>query len=258
MPVNVLAVGGIVVLGLANPGFWLLGAGAEVAYLFLVSSDERFRKWVQAMDRAARSGDQAAHKEAMLEGLTDKRQMRYRELEGRCREMLDAARKSGGSLGLEQPLYDSLNRLLWVFLKLLVSSQVLETHLRQNSREVLDKDIEGYERQLKEAQEDPSRERVAKSLASTLELARKQRENLEKAYENAQFIQAELLRIEQQVKLMIQEATLSRDSGALTGRVDEVMQSFSQTQDWMKANAEILGSVQEEVDQPPPIFQVGA
>ncbi len=258
VPVNVLAVGGIAVLGLANPGFWLLGASVEVAYLYLVSHDERFRKWVQAMERAEHSGDQVARKEAMLEGLTDKRQMRYRDLERRCRDMLGAARKTGGSLGFEQPLHEGLNRMLWVFLRLLVSSQVLEAHLRQNSREVLDKEIAGYERHYEEVREDPAKERIAKSLASTLELTRKQRENLEKAYENAQFIQAELLRIEQQVKLMIQEATLSRDAGSLSGRVDEVMQSFVQTQDWMKANSEILGSVETELDAPPPVFGIEA
>jgi len=258
VPVNVLAVGGIAVLGLANPGFWLLGASAEVAYLYLVSHDERFRKWVQAMEAAQQSGDQVARKEAMLDGLTDKRQIRYGDLERRCRDMLEVARRSGSSIGFEQPLSEGLNRMLWVFLRLLVSSQVLETHLRQNSREVLDKEIAGYERQYEEVREDPGKERIAKSLASTLDLTRKQRENLEKAYENAQFIQAELLRIEQQVKLMIQEATLSRDAGSLSGRVDEVMQSFTQTQDWMKANSEILGSVETELDAPPPVFGIEA
>lgn len=256
VPVNLLAVGGIVVLGLANPAVWLLGASAEVAYLALVSSDERFQKWVRAMEAASRSGDQSARREAMLSGLSDKRQARYRELERRCEEMLLTARKSGSSVGLEQPLTESLNRMVWVFLRLLVSSQILETHLRQNSREVLDNEIAGYERQYEEAQQDPGKERIARSLASTLEMARKQRENLEKAYENAQFIQAELLRIEQQVKLMIQEATLSSNVASLTGRVDEVMQSFTQTQDWMRANAQILGSVDVEVDNPPPTFQV--
>ncbi len=256
VPVNLLAVGGIVVLGLANPAVWLLGASAEVAYLALVSSDERFQKWVRAMESASRSGDQNARREAMLSGLGDKRQARYRELERRCEEMLLTARKSGSSVGLEQPLTESLNRMVWVFLRLLVSSQILETHLRQNSREVLDKEIAGYERQYEEAQQDPGKERIARSLGSTLEMARKQRENLEKAYENAQFIQAELLRIEQQVKLMIQEATLSSNVASLTGRVDEVVQSFTQTQDWMRANAQILGSVDVEVDNPPPTFQV--
>ncbi len=256
VPVNLLAVGGVVVLGLANPAVWLLGASAEVAYLALVSSDERFQKWVRAMEAASQSTDQNARQEAMLSGLSDKRQARYRELERRCAEMLSTARRSGSSLGMEQPLTESLNRMVWVFLRLLVSSQVLETHLRQNSREVLDNEISGYERQYEEASQDPGRERIARSLAGTLELARKQRENLESAYENAQFIQAELLRIEQQVKLMIQEATLSSNVASLTGRVDEVMQSFTQTQDWMRANAQILGSVEVEVDEPPSTFQV--
>lgn len=256
VPVNVLAVGAVAVLGLGFPPLWLFGSAAEIAYLALVGSDARFQKWVRLMDSAARSGDDVARKEAMLGGLSDKRQMRYRDLETRCAQMLDAARKGVGATGVEQPMVDSLNRLLWVYLKLMVSSQVLETHLRQTSPEVLEREIETLDRQFQEAQQDPARERIAKSLAGTLEIARKRRENLAKAYEDAQFIQAELLRIEQQVNLMIQEATLSRDAGFLTGRVDEVMQSFTQTQDWMKMNAEVLGPVDAAMDLPPATFQV--
>jgi len=36
------------------------------------------------------------------------------------------------------------------------------------------------------------------------------------------------------------------------------MQSFTQTQYWMKANSEILGSVETELDAPPPVFGIEA
>lgn len=256
VPVNVLAVFGIGVMSVAfGPGVLLMGAGLEVAYLALVSHDPRFRKWVQAMHQAAESGDHAAKKEAVLSGLSQPLQKRYMALEGKCARMLESARSVPGSAGVEPAVYESVNRLLWIYLKLLVSAQLISTHVQQTDERQLKDEVEMYRRQHAEASADPSKERIAKSLASTLEIAEKRLEVLNKAKEDGQFIQAELQRIEQQVNLMIQEATLSREAGFLTSRVDEVMQTFTQTQDWMKANAEILGPVDAQLDTPPPTFQ---
>ena len=35
-------------LGLANPGFWVLGAGLELGYLLVLATNERFRRIVAA------------------------------------------------------------------------------------------------------------------------------------------------------------------------------------------------------------------
>lgn len=256
MPANELAVLAVGVLGFVNPGFWILGAGLEIGYLAMLSHNPRFRKWVDSMQAAAASGDLAARKEAVLGGLNEPRQRRYRKLEASCAQMLSSTRGLAAGGALDQQVYENVNRLLWIYLKLLATSQVLADHLEAVSREKLEQEIAIYQREHDAALQDPSKERIAKSLAGTLEIAQKRLENLDKAQEDAQFIQAELHRIEQQVSLMIQEATLARDSSFLTDRVDTVMQSFSQTQDWMKANAELLGPVQEELDVPPPTFQM--
>jgi hypothetical protein len=42
VPVNVLALIGIFILGLAQPAIWLAGLAAEVAYLYACSSREDF------------------------------------------------------------------------------------------------------------------------------------------------------------------------------------------------------------------------
>lgn len=257
VPVNVLAVFAVGVLGVAlGPPALLIGAGLEIGYLALVSHDPRFRKWVHAMEMAAQSGDHAARKDAVMSGLSQPLQKRYLALEAKCAKMLESARATTGGSVIDAAVYDNVNRLLWIYLKLLVSAQLISTHVQQTSEKQLLEELEMYRRQHAEAAADPAKERIAKSLASTLEIAEKRLEVLNKAKEDGQFIQAELQRIEQQVNLMIQEATLSREAGFLTGRVDEVMQTFAQTQDWMKANAEILGPVDAELDTPPPTFQV--
>ena len=43
VPVNLIGLAGAGILGLANPAFWFLGLGLEVAYLFGLASNRRFR-----------------------------------------------------------------------------------------------------------------------------------------------------------------------------------------------------------------------
>ncbi|MBM3464704.1 MAG: hypothetical protein FJX76_21615 [Armatimonadetes bacterium] len=256
VPVNVLAVFGVAVLGLLNPGFWLLGAGLEVGYLALVSSDPRFRKWADAIQQASASGDQQARKMAILRGLTPPRQMRYNRLEASCAQMLQSSRNFGGKASVvDQQTCDSLNRLLWIFLNLLVSSQMLEAQLVQTPRERLEQEIEAYEHEYAKVSQEPGKEAIAKSLEGTLEIARKRMANLKTAFDRGQYFLAELHRIEQQVQLILQEAAMAKDSSALIERLDAVTQTFNQTQDWMKSNAALLGSDESDLDTPPPIFQ---
>ena len=48
MPVNLLALAGFGIVGLASPAFWFLGLGLEAAYLFGLASNSRFREIVDA------------------------------------------------------------------------------------------------------------------------------------------------------------------------------------------------------------------
>jgi hypothetical protein len=52
--VGLAAVG---LLGIANPGFWVLGAGLELGYLLLVSTNRRFQRTVEAGRLSGTRGD---------------------------------------------------------------------------------------------------------------------------------------------------------------------------------------------------------
>ncbi|MEW6283116.1 MAG: hypothetical protein AB1758_31170, partial [Candidatus Eremiobacterota bacterium] len=177
VPVNWLYVLGVGVLGLVNPGFWFIGAGLEVAYLMMVSHDPRFRKWMEAIAEAEQSGDHLARKRAMLSGLSHERQQRYMTVEKNCGQLFKLS-DAGAAM---RPVVEGVNQMLWVYLKLLVSSQMLESHLRATSRKDLESQIQSYEAEYESARADPAREKVARSLQSTLEIARKRLENLEQA-----------------------------------------------------------------------------
>ena len=47
MPANQMALFAVATLGVVNPGFWFLGAAAELGYLAFLSSHSSFQKLVQ-------------------------------------------------------------------------------------------------------------------------------------------------------------------------------------------------------------------
>ena len=50
-------------LGMTNPGFWVLGAGLELGYLFLLATNERFQRTVTSRPQSeARHGVERAHR----------------------------------------------------------------------------------------------------------------------------------------------------------------------------------------------------
>src|SRR5260370_35229295 len=62
LPVNVLLVAGCAILGFANPGFWLLGAGAEAALLAVLATNPRFQRAVDARRLSAVAGEAEPHR----------------------------------------------------------------------------------------------------------------------------------------------------------------------------------------------------
>src|SRR5512142_158391 len=47
VPPNWIGLAAFGMLGFLNPGFWLIGAGLESAYLFALSTSERFQRYVR-------------------------------------------------------------------------------------------------------------------------------------------------------------------------------------------------------------------
>jgi hypothetical protein len=89
-------------LGLANPGFWVLGAGLEIGYLLLLSSNERFRRTVAPVDQASSpTDDWTARTARALFGLSDADRRRYQTIAERCRSIIELQTKplAGGARG---------------------------------------------------------------------------------------------------------------------------------------------------------------
>ncbi len=67
------------------------------------------------------------------------------------------------------------------------------------------------------------------------------------------FLDAELVRIEEQVELLREQAVMSTTPTAVSERIDHIAATLGDTQQWVRDQQRILGSVDELLNDPPPM-----
>jgi hypothetical protein len=134
----------------------------------------------------------------------------------------------------------SLNQLLGIFLRLLTSREVIIANVSDLDRSRLEGEITKLEERLTAAEADSA---LTRSLQGTIDIKRKRLDNLARADESLQVVEAELDRIEQQVELIREESAVTGKPEALSIRLDAVTTAMSETSRWMDDHAELFGSL---------------
>ncbi len=242
MPVNTMALAAVGVAGFAIPPLWLLGVAAETVYLVFVSSSGRFQKLVQGERLLARQRAWAERLQAVVERLEPASRDRYRRLVDSCRLILGMGEALQiDSMGDFRDLRgQSLNQLLAIFLRLLLSREAILGNLKSVDRESLAVEVGRLEERLAAA---PADSALARSLQGTLVIQRQRLDNRTRAEESLAVVDAELERIEQQVALLHEQGALTGRPEAMSGTLDAVAATMSETTRWMQDNAELLGSL---------------
>ena len=239
MPANKMALAAFGVLGIANPGFWFLGAAAELTYLGLLSSSARFQKLVQGERLAEKASSHDAQVRRAFQRLSPPSQARYRDLVDETRQILGLGVSEGGSEVLQGWRTGNLNELLRLFMRLLTSrEQILSTQSRVD-RARLEEAISGLRARVEATEPDGP---LSRSLQATLSIQEKRLENLETASQNLAVVDAELERIDQQVRLIREESAVSGGPEMLSARLDSVSSTLTETSRWMDQHADIFGS----------------
>lgn len=251
LPVNKILMAGFTILGIASPGFLFVGAAFETAYLMLLTSNRRFQRLVEAgvFDRKAVTNNPTI--DSYVGTLEGAGQARFKKLETRCNQLLQLGKDfDSPDTSLAEMKTSGVNRLLWIFLQLLRSQQLIAHNLKNVDQQRMLADIREMEMRLK--REDLS-DSVKRSLESTIVIKRRRMENMEKAAETMQVISAELDRIEEQVELLREEAVVNRDPTFLSDQLDMVSGTLADTISWMDKQEELFRSIDEDLIPPPPI-----
>jgi len=256
IPLNWMALAGFGTLGLLNPGFWLIGAGLEVGFLFLLAQNPRFRSYVRGRRlQAAKQHSATRWREQQDEikaNLAPHSQARFEAFVERV-EQARAARGEDEITGMIGDVADDgLHRLRWIYLRLLASAEKLQQQVDPSVRKELQAELDGYVRKLEGLGPDAD-SRIRHSLDQTVGILRQRVTNLENAQNNLTWIDSELRRIEHQAELIIEEAALATDADTLSSRIDAVTATFSETQEWMRLNKDLLSDLgDDEPPRPPP------
>jgi hypothetical protein len=239
-------------LGLVNPGFWVLGAGLELGYLALLSTNGRFRRVVESMP-AGQSGDEWQQKIAALLGSLDSgARSRYDTLATRCRAILDQQFQGGEIPEGLQAQREGLSRLLWMYLRLLVARQTVKGLLQEaGDGPSLTRRVADLEAQIvrKGVSDD-----LRRSLTSQLDILKQRQSQQSEAELKLEFLDAELVRIQEQVELIREQAALSTDPELLSQRIDQIAATLGGTSQWIRDQQQLSGAMEDLVAEPPPLL----
>ena len=250
---NWIGLGAIGLLGLVNPGFWVLGAGLEIGYLLLLATNPRFQRLIAARPLNESSREWNQRIQSLLARLDNADRSLYNTLAERCRSIIDLQLHSGSSdpEGLETQA-DSLGRLTWMYLRLLVARNSIRNVIGGGSDGAaeLQKKIASLERQ----QKAPGvSDEVRRSLAGQLEILNQRVRQRADAGQQLAFIDAELERIAQQVELIREQAALSTDPELLSRRIDEIAGTLGSTGQWIREQQKVFGAMEDLLSEPPPL-----
>jgi hypothetical protein len=212
LPLNVLALIGVGVLGLANPGFWLLGLGVEAAYLFTLATNRRFQKIIDAEQITISPNDAEQKRQALINSLHPDERQRLSAIEAKAERILTVQRQSQFSDFALDGTREALGRITWVYLKLLIARHRLLDQARLDTPGELEQRVTTLERELASNQ---LSEAIRTSKTATLEITRKRLETLERRQQSLAEIDSDLVRTEAQIDLALENAAIQNQPSAI-------------------------------------------
>ncbi len=252
VPPNWVALGVFGLLGAITPGFWVLGAGLELGYLYFLASHPRFQNLVKARIQSQLQKKQYRKLNDWIGKLEPEGQKRYQALEQRCRNILELLSNTETTIPLSTQ-GEGLRRLLWIFLRLLLTRQSIVRALQESQMqktETLDERIKRLEDKLKNQ---TLNEDLRKSLSAQLDILHQRQDKQRVAKENLAFLDAELIRIQEQVELLREQAVLSTGPEVVSQRIDQIANTLGDTTQWIQEQQRIYGNVEDLLSEPPPL-----
>lgn len=238
-------------LGVLNPGFWVLGAGLEVGYLLTLATNRRFQRAVSSRPLSASRAEWNERIARLTARLQPEDRARHDALVERGRAIIDLQTHGGAETphGVESQA-DGLGRLSWLFLRLLVARRTIATVIADDEGRVLESRVKALER---EAADESAPSDLRRSLSGQAEILNQRIAQRTEARRKLAFIDAELSRIEAQVELIREEAALSTDPELLSRRIDEIAATLGGTGQWIRDQQQVYGAMEDLLTEPPPL-----
>jgi hypothetical protein len=239
-------------LGIANPGFWVLGAGLELGYLLTLTTNARFQRAVSARPLNEARAEWNRRIERLGSRLSRDDRERFAALSQRCASIIDLQTHGGAETphGIEAQA-DSLGRLSWMFLRLLVARGVILRVLDEGEQ---DSALADRKRALeRQARDESLPADLRRSLTGQIDILAQRLEQRAQGDRKLAYIDAELARIEGQVELIREQAALTTDPEILSRRIDEIAATLGGTGQWIRDQQQVFGAMEDLLTEPPPL-----
>jgi myosin heavy subunit len=246
----------------------LAGATAYVLGWIYLPDFRFFRRWVDKRLDAERQAVAEAklaefirQRDAALAALAGGRREKYEALAQVCRDIERATAESEGvspgQLALDTRMR-KLDELMWMYLRLLSLDQSIEVFLEGERRENLPQMIEQTEGEIMalsaevtEMQKEgnrltlEARQRLLNSRRELFETLQKRLVRFEQTKANLQVVRSEQDRLVEQVKLIRADAVATRNTQALSTRINASMEHLEETNKWLSELSEFKDLVGE-------------
>jgi hypothetical protein len=243
---NLLSLGAATVVGIISgyPNVILpLALAAEIIFLSGLATNHKFQA---AMDVEVRKEKNAGQHQKtqlktrqMLETLPLEDQLRFEKLKSQCVELKQIASKvKGHTDDSDLPMGDlqskGMNRLLWIYLRLLYSRSAIERFFQTIDKKQIQKEIDHAMSRLASLgptdDDSPNDKRRRASLEDQLRTSNERLANYEMAKENHEFIKDELARLSSKIASLAERAVNRQDPNFITSEVDSVSASVASSE----------------------------
>lgn len=205
IPVNVLATAGFAILGVAEPAFWFVGLATEAAVITTLAFNPRFQKYVQGQHLQLARDDDDSRRRQLIQLLEPDQRRRLSALDGKCARILEVHRSQQAEDYVVDSNDEALKRLEWNYLKLLVARHHMLATSAEDSEQEIQAKVNSLESDLRDMDQPES---LRESKSATASILKKRLANIERRKETLQEIDSDCLRIEAQVDLVLENATM--------------------------------------------------
>ncbi len=240
----------------------LVGA-SEIFYLANMMSNERFRLSVDAQSAAVlREAGSADSHEAYMRirnALPKELLNRFDRLRDRCMALVQLAGNMRGpeaEKSLEKSYSESLERLLWGYLRMTWSANTLSQFLAKTDSKAIHEQIGELEKRLESMPAKKPNDPVDRLAATTLDhlaTSRDRLENIAHSRRKLDIIVAEIERMEAKIAAIAESAVGKLDVDDIASRVDEVAEGMRRADETMRELQ--LPAQFEPLDEPPQLLR---
>ncbi|NJK90843.1 MAG: hypothetical protein HC904_02795 [Blastochloris sp.] len=204
---------------MGHPAFWLLGLGVEILYLLLLSTNPRFHNVVIALDKVGERQSESRQSQALMQQLDPEEKRQVLGISEKCRRILRAYQDLRSEQFLIDANVEALEKLQEIYLKLMISRHYLRQHQEEADEESLRKQIHKIKNELAESTSSSS---LRDSREATLHILSQRLANIGKRSEAMEEMESDLTRIEAQIDLALENATMSGKTEVISGKIDLV------------------------------------